>query len=260
MLKILPSSQYTFSASSKTITFSNTSILPNQILFISNLNTGTVIYNIINGSSLGTFAANVLTFTASNAGMSSSDVLFIKYDDLIYNTYDNNNNLNTIDQNLLSVISNNITDNFWTNLAKRGRNKAFTNANNGQNIPIAGGSATIITTPGMPANTTAVPSIGCVFYPSKLILTSNITGGNTIFIVSYYSGLADDNSNSSNTTGIPKIETYSLGATIGNVTITCQGDIAIYENGSIVVQAFNATVGGNIVVSIHGIEKAVPVC
>jgi hypothetical protein len=151
----------------------------------------------------------------------------------------------------------NITDNFWTNLAKRGRNKAFTNANNGQNITAA--SLTNITTPGMPTGISAIPSIGCVLYPSKLILTSNIASGNTLFIVNYTSGLADDNGNSSNTTGIPKQETYSMTG-IGNIVIDCKGDIAIFENGNITIQAFNMTTSGNIVISIHGIEKAVPVC
>jgi len=75
---------YSFNASAKTITFSDYSAIAiERILAVKNITTNAWIYKATDTSSYGgAVATNVLTFTASNAGMNNTDKLFIQYDDL----------------------------------------------------------------------------------------------------------------------------------------------------------------------------------
>lgn len=75
---------YTFNAASKQITFSDYgSIAIERVLLIRNLVTGTYIYKATDLAFGGTVATNILTFTASNSGMSNGDALLIRYDPAI---------------------------------------------------------------------------------------------------------------------------------------------------------------------------------
>ena len=73
---------YTFNASARTITLNNyTRISVEMIGMIKNLTTGQTIYSAIDPVNYGgTVSGNVLTFTASNAGMANTDKLMIVYD------------------------------------------------------------------------------------------------------------------------------------------------------------------------------------
>lgn len=73
---------YTFNPTSKTITFNDPGIIYNKIQQVKNLTTGPIIYAAwdTTGAIGGTFASNVLTFTASTSGMASTDQLQIIYD------------------------------------------------------------------------------------------------------------------------------------------------------------------------------------
>jgi hypothetical protein len=73
---------YTFNAAAKTVTLTGYgSIDLERIHYIKNLTTGQTIFSAVDTLNYGgTVATNVLTFTASNSGMSNSDDLLIKYD------------------------------------------------------------------------------------------------------------------------------------------------------------------------------------
>lgn len=72
---------YSFNASSKTVTFNSyTNIELNRLLLITNATRNTIIYNFANPTLGGTIAGNILTLATSTAGMSSDDKLQIFYE------------------------------------------------------------------------------------------------------------------------------------------------------------------------------------
>jgi hypothetical protein len=72
---------YTFSASAKTITFPEyTSLLLDDMLLITNVTTGTIIYNFADPALTGTIVNNVLTLAYNTTSMSNSDKLSIYID------------------------------------------------------------------------------------------------------------------------------------------------------------------------------------
>lgn len=72
---------YTFSASAKTITFTEyTSLLLDDIILITNVTTGTIIYNFADPSLTGTIVNNVLTLAYNTTSMSNTDKLSIYID------------------------------------------------------------------------------------------------------------------------------------------------------------------------------------
>ena len=76
---------YTFDASSKTVTFTNiSSIGLEQILLITNVKDNIIIYSFADNALGGTVSGNVLTLTYNTASMSDTDELqiFIDSDDL----------------------------------------------------------------------------------------------------------------------------------------------------------------------------------
>jgi hypothetical protein len=75
---------YTFSASNKQVTFVDYPVITlDQILLITNVSRNTIIYNFADPTSGGALAGNVLTLSASTAGMANSDRLQVFIDDLI---------------------------------------------------------------------------------------------------------------------------------------------------------------------------------
>ncbi len=73
---------YTFTAASKQITFTGyTTLVKENILMVINVTTNSIVYNPTASATGGTVSGNVLTFTASNAGMADSDALQIFYED-----------------------------------------------------------------------------------------------------------------------------------------------------------------------------------
>jgi hypothetical protein len=83
---ILTITSYSFNASGKQVTLSGYgSISIEGLHYVKNLTTGQVIFNAIDTLNYGgSVSGNVLTFTASNSGMSNTDKLLIKYDDTAY--------------------------------------------------------------------------------------------------------------------------------------------------------------------------------
>lgn len=73
---------YTFNASAKTVTFTDYNpVKLERLVAIKNITTGGWIYQSTDTVNYGgTVATNVLTFTASNAGMNNTDILLIRYD------------------------------------------------------------------------------------------------------------------------------------------------------------------------------------
>lgn len=72
---------YSFNASSKTVTFNEyTNIELNRLLLITNATRNTIIYNFANPVLGGTVTGNVLTLASSTVGMSSDDKLQIFYE------------------------------------------------------------------------------------------------------------------------------------------------------------------------------------
>lgn len=73
---------YSFNASAKTITFSDyANIQVERIVLVKNLTTNQWIYKITDTAAFGgTVGTNILTFTATNAGMNNTDKLAIRYD------------------------------------------------------------------------------------------------------------------------------------------------------------------------------------
>lgn len=73
---------YTFDASAKEVTFTDkASINLEEIYLITNVKTGTVIYQFNNALKGGTVATNVLTLTYDTTAMADTDELQIIYDD-----------------------------------------------------------------------------------------------------------------------------------------------------------------------------------
>lgn len=77
-----PITNYTFNASTKTVTFADfTAISIERVVAVKNITINLWIYKPTDTTNFpATAATNVLSFTASNAGMSNSDKLFIVYD------------------------------------------------------------------------------------------------------------------------------------------------------------------------------------
>src|ERR1700722_10309027 len=87
---------YTFSASAKTVTFTDFgSINLNNVLMITNVTANVVIYIFNDPTKGGTVAANVLTLTYNTTSMSNSDTLQIFYD---VDPFDTNNFLEVHEQ------------------------------------------------------------------------------------------------------------------------------------------------------------------
>ena len=73
---------YTFSASARTVTLTDyVTLVQEGMLVITNVTTGTMIFNFASPALGGTVAGNVLTLTHDTSAMSNSDVLQIWYDD-----------------------------------------------------------------------------------------------------------------------------------------------------------------------------------
>lgn len=73
---ILDTTKYTFSASAKTITFIESYTIQN-ILVITNVENGEVIYNFACPGKTGTLNGKVLTLDSSTSGMSDTDELLV---------------------------------------------------------------------------------------------------------------------------------------------------------------------------------------
>ena len=74
---------YTFSATTKEITFNTTSIISlSQLLLITNVTTNQIIYNFADPSTGGTIVNNVLTLDFDSTSMSNTDSLQIFLDNL----------------------------------------------------------------------------------------------------------------------------------------------------------------------------------
>lgn len=75
--------QYTFSASAKTITFPQYSNLRLEgVKLITNLNTGTIIYQFNDVAKKGTVSSNILTLVYDTTAMSNTDKLMIIYEEV----------------------------------------------------------------------------------------------------------------------------------------------------------------------------------
>jgi hypothetical protein len=79
---IIQPGDYTFSAAAKTITFTGyVTIDPENLVLITNVTDGIIIYNFADVFAVGTVAGNVLTLDYDTTLMSDSDFLQIIYDD-----------------------------------------------------------------------------------------------------------------------------------------------------------------------------------